>query len=73
LLDTENVTLDFTDDGIDAVAEIAAHVNASVENIGARRLQDRAWSACSTTSVSRRPTGRVTKLVIRRHLCALAG
>jgi len=39
LLDTENVTLDFTDDGIDAVAEIAAHVNASVENIGARRLQ----------------------------------
>jgi ATP-dependent HslUV protease ATP-binding subunit HslU len=39
LLDTENVALDFTDDGIDAVAEIAAHVNASVENIGARRLQ----------------------------------
>ena len=39
LLDTENVTLDFTDDGIDAVADIAAQVNASVENIGARRLQ----------------------------------
>jgi len=39
LLDTENVTLHFTEDGIAAVAEIAAHVNATVENIGARRLQ----------------------------------
>jgi ATP-dependent HslUV protease ATP-binding subunit HslU len=39
LLDTENVTLQFTGDGIAAIAEIAAHVNASVENIGARRLQ----------------------------------
>jgi 2-methylcitrate dehydratase PrpD len=33
------VTLDFTDDAIDALAEIAAEVNATVENIGARRLQ----------------------------------
>jgi ATP-dependent HslUV protease ATP-binding subunit HslU len=39
LLDTEGVALDFTDDGIDAIADIAAHVNASLENIGARRLQ----------------------------------
>ena len=39
LLETENVGLDFTDDGINAIADIAAHVNASVENIGARRLQ----------------------------------
>jgi ATP-dependent HslUV protease ATP-binding subunit HslU len=39
LLDTENVTLIFTTDGIAAIAEIAAHVNATVENIGARRLQ----------------------------------
>jgi ATP-dependent HslUV protease ATP-binding subunit HslU len=39
LLGTEGVTLDFTEDGIDAIADIAAHVNASVENIGARRLQ----------------------------------
>ncbi|HEY4344042.1 MAG TPA: ATP-dependent protease ATPase subunit HslU [Parvibaculum sp.] len=38
LLDTEGVTLDFTPDGIDAIATIAADVNASVENIGARRL-----------------------------------
>ena len=39
LLLTENVTLDFTDDGIDAIADIAAEVNERVENIGARRLQ----------------------------------
>jgi ATP-dependent HslUV protease ATP-binding subunit HslU len=39
LMDTEGVALDFTDDGIDAIADIAAHVNATVENIGARRLQ----------------------------------
>ncbi len=36
---TEGVALDFTDDGIGAIADIAAQVNARVENIGARRLQ----------------------------------
>jgi ATP-dependent HslUV protease ATP-binding subunit HslU len=39
LLQTEGVTLDFTSDGIAAIAQIAADTNASVENIGARRLQ----------------------------------
>jgi len=39
LLATEGLTLDFTDDAIDALAKLAADVNASVENIGARRLQ----------------------------------
>jgi ATP-dependent HslUV protease ATP-binding subunit HslU len=39
LLATEGVVLDFTEDGIGAIADIATHVNASVENIGARRLQ----------------------------------
>jgi ATP-dependent HslUV protease ATP-binding subunit HslU len=38
LLKTENVNLKFTDDGIDMLAKISAEVNASVENIGARRL-----------------------------------
>jgi ATP-dependent HslUV protease ATP-binding subunit HslU len=38
LLATEGVQLAFTDDAIDAIAEIAADVNAAVENIGARRL-----------------------------------
>jgi ATP-dependent HslUV protease ATP-binding subunit HslU len=39
LLQTEGVTLDFSDDGIDALADIAAEINAAIENIGARRLQ----------------------------------
>jgi ATP-dependent HslUV protease ATP-binding subunit HslU len=39
LMATEEVTLAFTDDAIDAIARIAVDVNASVENIGARRLQ----------------------------------
>ena len=39
LLETEGVALEFTGDGIGAIADIAAQVNASVENIGARRLQ----------------------------------
>ena len=37
-LETENVKLKFTDDGIDMLAKISAEVNSSVENIGARRL-----------------------------------
>jgi ATP-dependent HslUV protease ATP-binding subunit HslU len=39
LLATEGVTLEFADDGIDALADIAADINSSIENIGARRLQ----------------------------------
>ena len=38
LLLTEEVTLDFTGDSIDEIADIAAHVNEKTENIGARRL-----------------------------------
>ena len=38
LLKTENVNLEFTDNGIDTLAKISAEVNSSVENIGARRL-----------------------------------
>jgi ATP-dependent HslUV protease ATP-binding subunit HslU len=39
LMQTEGLKLDFTEDGIGAIADIAAQVNATVENIGARRLQ----------------------------------
>jgi len=39
LLKTEDVTLEFTEDGIDELAAIAVEVNSVVENIGARRLQ----------------------------------
>ncbi len=38
LIGTENVTLDFADEAIDEIASVAAEVNATVENIGARRL-----------------------------------
>ncbi len=38
LLGTENVALTVTDDAVDALAELAAEINATVENIGARRL-----------------------------------
>jgi ATP-dependent HslUV protease ATP-binding subunit HslU len=38
LMKTEGLTLEFTADAIDAIADIAVEVNTSVENIGARRL-----------------------------------
>jgi ATP-dependent HslUV protease ATP-binding subunit HslU len=38
LLGTEGVTLEMAADAVDAIAELAADINASVENIGARRL-----------------------------------
>lgn len=39
LMGTEDVTITFTDDAIDAIADVAVDLNGSVENIGARRLQ----------------------------------
>jgi len=39
LMQTEGLTLDFTPDAIDALADAAVLVNSTVENIGARRLQ----------------------------------
>jgi len=38
LLETEKVTLDFSKDGIETIAKLATEINASIENIGARRL-----------------------------------
>lgn len=38
LMATEDVEIEFTDDGVDAIADIAVEVNSNVENIGARRL-----------------------------------
>ena len=38
LLKTENVDLEFTKDGIETIAKLATEINASIENIGARRL-----------------------------------
>lgn len=39
LMETEQVSLHFTEDAIDALADVAVQLNSSVENIGARRLQ----------------------------------
>jgi ATP-dependent HslUV protease ATP-binding subunit HslU len=38
LLGTEDVKLEFSESGIDAIADLAVHINSTIENIGARRL-----------------------------------
>ena len=56
LLATETVTVTFTSDGIAAIARIAADVNRSVENIGARRLytvMERVFEELSFTAPDR--------------------
>ena len=56
LLGTENVEVTFTEDGIAALARIAADVNQSVENIGARRLytvMERVFEELSFTAPDR--------------------
>jgi len=56
LMGTEEVTVDFTEDGIAALAKIAADVNQSVENIGARRLytvMERVFEELSFTAPDR--------------------
>ncbi len=56
LMKTEKVTVDFTEDGIAALAKIAADVNQNVENIGARRLytvMERVFEELSFTAPDR--------------------
>ncbi|KRS19294.1 ATP-dependent protease ATPase subunit HslU [Roseovarius indicus] len=56
LMGTEDVTVSFTEDGIAALARIAAEVNQSVENIGARRLytvMERVFEELSYTAPDR--------------------
>jgi ATP-dependent HslUV protease ATP-binding subunit HslU len=56
LLGTEDVTVEFTADGIAALAHIAADVNHTVENIGARRLytvMERVFEEISFTAPDR--------------------
>ena len=57
LMGTEEVTVTFTEDGIAALARIAAEVNHSVENIGARRLytvMERVFEELSFTAPDRK-------------------
>ncbi|MFN4140635.1 ATP-dependent protease ATPase subunit HslU [Aestuariivirga sp.] len=76
LLATEGVTLDFTEDGVAAIAQIAADTNASVENIGARRLQtvlERLLDEVSYLAPDRSgETVTVDKAYVEKHVGALA-
>ncbi|MCO5132639.1 MAG: ATP-dependent protease ATPase subunit HslU [Xanthobacteraceae bacterium] len=76
LMQTEGVTLEFSDDAIDALADIAVAVNATVENIGARRLQtvmERVLDEISFVAPDRNgETLRVDAAYVQKHVGDLA-
>src|SRR6187399_27771 len=76
LMGTEGVTLEFTDDAIDAIADIAVEVNSNVENIGARRLQtviERVLDEISFAAPDRSgETVRIDAAYVREHIGDLA-
>ncbi len=76
LMATEGVTLDFTEDAVDAIADIAVSVNASVENIGARRLQtvmERVLDDVSFTAPDRNgETIQINAAFVQEHIGDLA-
>jgi ATP-dependent HslUV protease ATP-binding subunit HslU len=76
LLGTEGVTLVFTDDAIDAIADIAVEVNSNVENIGARRLQtvmERVLDEISFAAPDRSgETVKIDAAYVREHIGDLA-
>ncbi|MGQ3293914.1 MAG: ATP-dependent protease ATPase subunit HslU, partial [Shinella sp.] len=76
LMLTESVDLDFTEDALDALADVAVQLNSSVENIGARRLQTVMERVLDEISFEA-PDKPGNKLVIdaeyvRKHVGALA-
>ena len=76
LLGTEGIALDFTDDGVTAIANIAAETNSSIENIGARRLHtvlERVLDEVSYTATDR--SGEVVVIdaaYVQKHVGDLA-
>lgn len=76
LLATEGVELQFTEDAIDAIADIAVAVNSNVENIGARRLQtvmERVLDEISFTAPDRSgETVRIDAHYVHKHVGDLA-
>jgi ATP-dependent HslUV protease ATP-binding subunit HslU len=76
LMETEKVALDFTEDAIDELARLAAEINNSVENIGARRLhtllekllEDISFEACDKPGSSLKVDGEY----VRAHLSDFA-
>ena len=76
LMGTEGLTLEIAEDAVDAVADLAADINASVENIGARRLStvlERLLEEISFTA-SDRPgeTVRIDAALVREKVAPLA-
>ncbi len=76
LLATEGVTLAFSEDAIDAVADVAVAVNSSVENIGARRLQtvmERVLDEISFSASDRNgETVKIDAAYVHKHIGDLA-
>jgi ATP-dependent HslUV protease ATP-binding subunit HslU len=76
LMKTEGVTLEFTEDAIDAIADIAVAVNSSVENIGARRLQtvmERVLDEVSFAAPDRSgETVKIDAAYVQKHIGDLA-
>ncbi len=76
LLQTEGVTLEITDDAIDALADVAVAVNSTVENIGARRLQtvmERVLDDISFSAPDRNgETIRIDANYVQKHVGDLA-
>ena len=76
LLATEGVTLEFSEDAIDAVADVAVAVNSSVENIGARRLQtvmERVLDEISFSASDRSgDTVKIDAAYVHKHIGDLA-
>ncbi len=76
LIATEGVTISFTDDGIRAIAKMAALVNGDVENIGARRLQTVMEKLLEDISFNAEDRGGETIVVdaayVETHLAGIA-
>jgi ATP-dependent HslUV protease ATP-binding subunit HslU len=76
LMQTEGLDLEFTDDAVAAIARLAAKVNGSVENIGARRLQtvmERVLDEVSFTAADRNGEKvRIDADFVERHIGDLA-
>jgi ATP-dependent HslUV protease ATP-binding subunit HslU len=76
LLATEGVALQFTDDAVDAIADIAVEVNSNVENIGARRLQtvmERVLDEISFAAPDRSgDTVKIDAAYVKQHIGDLA-
>jgi ATP-dependent HslUV protease ATP-binding subunit HslU len=76
LMMTEGVTLDVTEDGVAELARVAAEINSTVENIGARRLQtvmERVLDDVSFTATDRSGESvLIDQAFVQKHVSGLA-